>query len=121
MKQWTRRQIMKGLKRMVNEIKYLEKSEKVGFNDGGIWTAGKDDCIYKGIPPFNHDMEYGEILLSENGDNDPKHVGMKVKDMYVNGVHCEINNWLIERGWHPKWYDPGTLFFWPYNIKGFGK
>jgi len=112
MKQWTRTQVMKGLQKIVPEINYLEKSEDVGSKRGGIWTSGEDSCIYKGIPPFNHNLEYGEILLSDNGDTDPKHVGMKVKEMYVYGIHREIYNWLEERGWYPKWYDPGTLFFW---------
>jgi hypothetical protein len=103
---------MKGLQELVTEINYLEKSEDVGSKKGGIWTSGEDACIYKGLPPFNHNLEYGEILLSENGDKVPKHKGMKVKEMYISGIHREIYSWLEERGWYPKWQDAGTLFFW---------
>ena len=112
MKQWSRAQIMKGLQELVPEITFMKKSEDFDGKKGGIWTSGEDDCIYKGIPPFNHNLEYGEILLSDNGDTDPKHKGMKVKEMYLCGIHREIYSWLEERGWYPKWYDAGTLFFW---------
>ena len=115
MRQWSRTEIMKGLKELVTEINYLKKVDDVDGKSGGIWTSGEDDCIYKGIPPFNHNLEYGEILLSDNGDTNPKHKGMKVKEMYVYGIHREIYSWLEERGWYPEWHDPGTLFFWKYT------
>jgi hypothetical protein len=107
MKKWSQYQIMKGLEELVPEINYLEKCD-----DGSVWTSGEDTCIFKGLPPFDYNVEYGEILLSDNGDTDPKHVGMKVKEMYLCGIHREIYSWLEERGWHPEWYDAGTLFFW---------
>jgi len=112
MKQWTRPQVMKGLQKIVPEISFMKKSEDFDGKKGGIWTSGEYAWIYKGTPPFNHNLEYGEMLLSDNGDTDPKHVGMKVKEMYVQGIHREIYNWLEERGWYPKWHDTGTLFFW---------
>ena len=112
MKQWTRKQIMKGLMELVSEITYLKKSEEFDGQKGGIWTSSEHDWIFKGLPTFNHNLEYGEILLSDNGDTDPNHKGMKVKDMYLCGIHREIYSWLEERGWHPEWYDAGTLFFW---------
>jgi hypothetical protein len=112
MKQWTREQIMKGMQELVTEIDFMKTSEEFNGEKGGIWTSGESDWIFKGIPPFNHNLEYGEILLSENGDTDPKHKGMKVKEMYLCGIHREIYSWLEERGWYPKWYDAGTLFFW---------
>jgi len=112
MKQWSRVQIMKGLQKMVPEINYLEKSEDVCSKSGGIWTSGEDACIYKGLPPFDCHVEYGELPLSYAGYTEPKYKKMKVKEMYVNGIHREIHNWLEERCWYPKWYDAGTLFFW---------
>ena len=111
MKQWTRKQIMKGLQELVTEMDFMKTTEEFNGEKGGIWTIGTESgWIFKGLPPFNHNLEYGEILLSENGDTDPKHKGMKVKELYVIGIHREIYNWLEERGWYPKWYDPGTLF-----------
>ena len=115
MKQWNREQIMDGLKKLVTEIDFLEKSEDTGREKGGIYTTGEDACIFKGLPPFNHNLEYGEILLSDNGDINPKHKGMKVKEMYIYGIHREIYSWLEERGWYPEWKDPVTLFFWKHT------
>ena len=115
MKQWSREQIMDGLKKLVTEIDYLEKADDVDGKSGGIHTTSEYACIYKGIPPFNHNLEYGEILLSDNGDTDPKHKGMKVKEMYIYGIHREIYSWLEERGWYPEWKDPATLFFWKHT------
>ncbi len=37
---------------------------------------------------------------------------MKVKEMYIYGIHREIYSWLEERGWYPEWQDRVTLFFW---------
>jgi len=115
MKQWSREQIIDGLLKLVTEIDFLKKSEDFDSKKGGIWTTGEEVWIFKGIPPFNHNLEYGEILLSENGDTDPKHKEMKVKEMYIYGIHREIYSWLEERGWYPEWYDPATLFFWKYT------
>jgi hypothetical protein len=115
MKQWTREEIMKGLRELVTEINYLEKADDIDGKSGGISTTSEDACIYKGIPPFNHDLEYGEILLSDNGDTNPNHKGMKVKEMYIYGIHREIYSWLEERGWYPEWYDRVTLFFWKHT------
>ena len=115
MKQWTRTKVMKGLQEMVPEITSMKKSEEFDGKKGGIWTTGDNAWIFQGLPPFNHNLEYGEILLSDNGDTDPKHKGMKVKEMYVYGIHREIYSWLEERGWYPKWHDPATLFFWKYT------
>ena len=114
MKQWTREQIMKGLMELVSEITHLKTSEEFGLKKGGIWTTGAENgWIFKGLPPFNYNLEYGEILVSEGiGDTDPKHKGMKVKELYLCGIHREIYSGLEERGWYPKWYDGGTLFFW---------
>ena len=103
---------MKGLRELVTEINYLKKADDVDGKRGGIQTTSKDACIYKGIPPFNYNLEYGEILLSDNGDTNLNHKGMKVKEMYIYGIHKEIYSWIEERGWYPEWYDPGTLFFW---------
>ena len=114
MKQWTREQIMRGLKELVTEITHLKTSEEFGLKKGGIWTTGAENgWLFKGLPPFNYNLEYGEILVSEGiGDTDPKHKEMKVKELYLCGIHREIYSWLEERGWYPKWYDGGTLFFW---------
>jgi hypothetical protein len=120
MNQWTRKQIMKGLQELVTEMNFMKTSEEHDFvfsrpngKKGGIWTTGAGSgWIFKGLPPFNYNLEYGEILLSENGDTDPKHKGMKVKEMYLCGIHREIYSWLEERGWYPQWDDPQTLFFW---------
>jgi len=115
MKQWSREEVMKGLQEMVTEINYLEKSEDVGSKKGGIWTSGEDACIYKECPPFNHNLEFGEMLVSEATNINPKHNKMKVKEMYVYGIHREIYSWLEERGWYPEWENPGRLLFWKYT------
>jgi hypothetical protein len=112
MKQWSREEMMKGLRELVTEINYLEEADDIDGKSGGLSTTSEDACIYKGIPPFNHNLEYGEILLSDNGDTNPNHKGMKVKEMYIYGIHREIYSWLEERGWYPEWYDRVTLFFW---------
>ena len=110
MKQWTRSQIMKGLQRMVSDITSMKKSEEFNGKKGGIWTCGDDDWIFQGLPPFDYWVEYGDFPRSWIGDK--KHSELSIKTMYVNGIHREIYNWLEERGWHLKWHDPGTLFFW---------
>ena len=117
MKQWTREQIMKGLQELVSEITHLKTSEEFGLKKGGIWTTGAENgWLFKGLPPFNYNLEYGEILVSEGiGDTDPKHKEMKVKEMYIYGIHREIYSWLEERGWYPEWYYRVTLFFWKYT------
>ena len=76
MKQWTREQIMKGLMELVSEITHLKTSEEFGLKKGGIWTTGAENgWIFKGLPPFNYNLEYGEILVSEGiGDTDPKQI-----------------------------------------------
>jgi hypothetical protein len=103
---------MKGLMELVPEIDFMRTTDEFNGKQGGIWTSGESLLIYKGIPPFNATLEYGEILLSDNGDTDPKHKGMKVKEMYLCGIHREIYSWLEERGWYPEWYDAGTLLLW---------
>jgi len=115
MNPWNRDEIMKGLKELIPEISYLEKIDDVDGKSGGICTTSEDTCIYKGIPPFNHDLEYGELLLSDNGDTNPNHKGMLVKEMYIYGIHREIYSWLEERGWYPEWYDRVTLYFWKHT------
>ena len=87
---------MKGLMELVSEITHLKTSEEFGLKKGGIWTTGAENgWIFKGLPPFNYNLEYGEILVSEGiGDTDPKHKGMKVKEMYLCGIHREIYSWL---------------------------
>ena len=110
MKSSTREQIMKGLQELVPEIDFMKKSEDFDGKKGGIWTSAESDWIFKGLPPFDHSMEYGEFPRSFRGDK--KHAESKVKGMYVNGIHREIHIWLEERGWYQKWYDAGTLFFW---------
>jgi len=117
MKQWSREEIMTGLRELVTEINFLEKSDKyhVEGKTGGIYTTKEDICIYKGIPPFNHDLEYGELPLSYSGYPYPKLEGVKVKEMYTYGIHREIYSWLEERGWYPEWYDSESLFFWKHT------
>jgi hypothetical protein len=115
MRQWSRDEIMKGLRELVTEIEYLEKVDDVDGKSGGIHTTSEDACIFKGIPPFNHDLEYGELLLSDAGYTDPKHRFMKVKEMYTYGIHQEIYSWLEERGWYPEWHDRVSLFFWKHT------
>ena len=103
MKQWTREEILKGLQELVPEITFLKKSEEFDGKKGGIWTSGEHDWLYNGLPPFDYRVEYGDF---------PRDNEMKVKTMYVKGIHREIYSWLEERGWYPRWYDDGTLFFW---------
>jgi hypothetical protein len=112
MKQWSQDQIMKGLRELVTEIDYLEKADGIDGKSGGIITTTEDACIFKDIPPFNHDLEYGEMLVSEATRIIPNHKGMKVKEMYIYGIHREIYSWLEERGWYPEWHDRVTLLFW---------
>ena len=112
MKQWSRDELMKGLRELVTEITFLEKADDVDGKSGGIYTTSEDACIYKDIPPFNHDLEYGEMLVSEGTRIIPDYSGMKVKEMYIYGIHREIYSWLEERGWYPEWQDRVTLLFW---------
>ena len=113
MEQWSRDQVMKGLMELVSEMDFIKKSEDYDGKEGGIWTIGTESgWIFKDIPPFNHDLEYGEMLVSEGTRIIPDHSGMKVKEMYIYGIHREIYSWLEERGWYPEWYDRVTLFFW---------
>jgi len=112
MKQWSREELMKGLRELVTEIEHLEKIDDVDGKSGGIVTTSEDACIFKEIPPFNHDLEYGEMLVSEAKRIIPNHKGMKVKEMYIYGIHREIYSWLEERGWYPEWHDRVTLYFW---------
>lgn len=112
MKQWSRGEIMKGLRELVTEIDYLEKADDIDGKNGGIITTTEDACIFKDIPPFNHDLEYGEMLVSEGTRIIPDHSGMKVKEMYIYGIHREIYSWLEKRGWYPEWHDRVTLLFW---------
>jgi hypothetical protein len=112
MKQWSREEIMKGLRELVTEIEHLEKADDIDGKSGGIITTTEDACIFKEIPPFNHDLEYGEMLVSEGTHIIPNDKGMKVKEMYIYGIHREIYSWLEERGWYPEWHDRVTLLFW---------
>jgi hypothetical protein len=112
MKQWSRDEIMEGLRKLVTEIEHLEKADDIDGKSGGIVTTTEDACIFKDIPPFNHDLEYGEMLVSEGTRIIPDHSGMKVKEMYIYGIHREIYSWLEDRGWYPEWYDRVTLLFW---------
>ncbi len=115
MKQLSREEIMKGLRELVTEITYLEKADNIDGKSGGVRTTTEDACIYKDIPPFNHDLEYGEILVSEGTRTIPDYEGMKVKEMYIYGIHREIYSWLEERGWYHEWRDSQALFFWKYT------
>ena len=81
--QWSREELMKGLRELVTEITYLEKADYIDGKSGGIITTSEDACIFKEIPPFNHDLEYGEMLVSEATRIIPNHKGMKVKEMYT--------------------------------------
>ena len=110
MELWSRDQVMKGLQELIPEITFLKKSEEYNGIEGGIWTSGEYDWLYNGMPPFDHSVEYGDFPRSWAGDK--KHGEMKVKTLYVNGIHRKIFSWLEERGWYPEWYDSGTLFFW---------
>jgi len=119
MNQQTRKQIMKGLKKKIPLV--LGKSENFLGKKGGIWTYQITSWFYKRLPVFDNGAEYyGEEELSEIGETDPILKKMKINSIYVNGVNREIHDWLEDRGWYPQWYDRSTLFFWPYNISGFG-
>ena len=115
MEQWSRDEIMNGLRELVTEIEHLEKIDDVDGKSGGIITTTEDACIFEDIPPFNHDLEYGEMLVSEGTRIIPDYSGMKVKEMYIYGIHREIYSWLEERGWYPEWHDRVTLFFWKHT------
>ena len=67
MEQWSRDKIMKGLMELVTEIEYLKEADDIDGKSGGIQTTSEDACIFKGLPPFNHDLEYGELPLSYSG------------------------------------------------------
>jgi len=114
--QWSRDQIMKGLRELVTEIEHLEKiDDPIDGKGGGLRTTSEVVCVYKEFPAFNHDLEFGEMLVSEATRIIPNHKGMKVKEMYIYGIHREIYSWLEERGWYPEWHDRVTLFFWKCN------
>jgi len=110
--QWSQDQVFEGLKKLVPEIRYLKK-----INDGSIWTSGEDSCIFNGLPPFDYNVEYGELSLSDAGFEESELKNVKVKEMYVNGIHKEIHRWLEKRGWSPKWEDAGTLFFCKFDTR----
>ena len=113
MKQWSRDEIMVGLQELVSEMNFIKKSEDYNGKKGGLWTIGTESgWVFKEILPFNYELQYGEMLVSEGTRIIPNHKGMKVKEMYIYGIHREIYSWLEERGWYPKWYDGDTLFFW---------
>jgi hypothetical protein len=113
MKQWNRYEIMKGLQELVSEMNFIKKSEDYNGKKGGLWTIGTESgWIFKEILPFNYELQYGEMLVSEGTRIIPNHKGMKVKEMYIYGIHREIYSWLEERGWYHEWYDSQALFFW---------
>ncbi|EIJ64975.1 hypothetical protein BD31_I0778 [Candidatus Nitrosopumilus salaria BD31] len=119
--QWNRKQIMKGLQEMIPDIDFMKKSEKFLGRKGGIWTYQRTAWFYKGLPVFDYESEkYGNIPMSDVGETNPMLQKMQVKTVYVNGVYREIHTWLEDRGWYPKWFDRSTLFFFPYEINGFG-
>ena len=122
MKQWRRKKIMEGLKELVPDIECL-KSENFLDKTGGIMASGRiDNWFYKGLIAFEYEIEhYGEFPLSEAGEKDSMMKEMKIKLMYVDKIHKEIHHWLTERGWYLQWFGGSTLFFWPFNIKGYGK
>ena len=116
MKQWSREEIMKGLQELVSEMNFIKKSEDYDGKKGGLWTIGTESgWVFKDILPFNYELEYGEMLVSEGTRIIPNHSGMKVKEMYIYGIHREIYSWLEERGWYPEWYDSQALFFWKHT------
>jgi len=55
------------------------------------------------------------MLVSEGTRIIPDYSGMKVKEMYIYGIHREIYSWLEERGWYPEWHDRVTLYFWKHT------
>ena len=116
MKQWSRDEIMVGLQELVSETNFIKKSEDYNGKKGGLWTIGTESgWVFKEILPFNYELQYGEMLVSEGTRIIPNHKGMKVKEMYIYGIHREIYSWLEERGWYPEWYDRVTLFFWKHT------
>ena len=120
-KQWTRKQMMKGLKEIVPQIQSVKKSESFLGKKGGIWISWETTLFYKRLPAFDCEVEdYGDETLSDVGVKDPVLKNMKINTIYVDGVNREIHNWLEDRGWYPKWFDKSTLFFFPYNVQGFG-
>ena len=123
MKQWTRKQIMKGLKKKVPKIDFIKKSERFLGRKGGIWTYQRSwNWFYKGVPVFDYEAEeYGHVPMSEVGEKDPILQKMEIRTAYVDGVYREIHTWLEDRGWYPQWFNVDTLFFWPYEIEGFEK
>ncbi len=55
------------------------------------------------------------VIFHVHGLGDKKFGELNVNTMYVDGIHRKIFSWLEERGWYPKWYDGGTLFFWKHE------
>ncbi len=116
MKHWCREQIMKGLRELVSEMDFIKKSEDYDGKKGGLWTIGTGGPgVFKEILPFNYKLDHGEILVSEGTRIIPNHSGMKVKEMYIYGIHRKIYSWLEKRGWYPEWRDSQALFFWKYT------
>jgi hypothetical protein len=116
MKQWSRDEIMVGLQELVSEMNFIKKSEDYNGKKGGLWTIGTESgWVFKEILPFNYELQYGEMLVSEGTRIIPNHKGMKVKEMYIYGIHREIYSWLEERGWYHEWYDSQALFFWKHT------
>ena len=83
MKQWSMAQIMKGLMDLVTDINYLGETGNVNGKSGGIQLGTENGYFYKGIPPFNHNLDYGEMLLSDNGDADPNQGNESKGDVHL--------------------------------------
>ena len=132
MKQWSRTKIIKELKEKIPDINSIKKSENFMGKKGGIWVSWVTTRFYKGLPVFDDEAEdYGHVSVSEvikgnqklkkmQIETNPLLMKMQMKTLYVDGVYREIYNWLDDRGWYHQWFNSSNLFFWKYDIKGFG-
>jgi len=129
MKQQSRYQILKGLKKKMPEM-WFQKSED-WYDDkeqsGSLIVTSEDaKSIIDGIPAFDyyeeatylaHESveEFGKNLSSYGGEDMTEeemkeaHREIERKPTYVFGVHHEIHEFLKERGWIAEWNDSGTL------------
>jgi len=121
MKQWSRKQMMKGLKRKIPEIT-LKKSEKFMGAKDGIWASWMTTKFYKGLPVFDKEADdYGDVPVSEVIKTKPLLANMLVKTLYVDGVYREIYNWLEDRGWYHVWAYSRDIVFFKYDLRGYGE
>ena len=67
-KQWTRKEMMNGIMKIIPQIHSVKKSESFLGKQGGIWISWETTLFYKRLPVFDCEVDdYGDETLSEVG------------------------------------------------------